>query len=586
MDFVHLHTHSEYSLCDAISPVSGIPKRAKECGQSALALTEHGVMFGAVDFYDACKKEGIKPIIGSEPYLAKQTRFDRDDPGKYRGSYHLILLCKNEVGYKNLIKIMSAAYTEGYCFKPRIDMDLLASHHEGLIALSACPAGYVSKAIDEGDYQRARSHAKRMKEIFGDDYYLEIMDHNHPDEKALNIEIVKLSRELKIPLVATNDGHRLHRSDVATSLVSGAIQTNNVVCVKFPTNLDDLYSKSTDEIHELFGNYSIDIDEAYNKSTEEMHELFSYLDSEELGSPIENTARIAEKCNFDFDFSTLHHPAFATSDGSASEVFLARLAREGLTRYLASGRIQYTDKHPEKEYLDRLERELGDITHKGYSDYFLIVQDFVSYAKVTGISVGCGKDSAGGSLVAFLIGITDIDPIDSELAFEGFLDLEHNVMPRFGIEFDCNRCVEVMEYARRRYGYEHVARIMSFERMDSIEAIRSVGRALVLPDDVIDSVVKLIPSGDAVTIDAALELSNELREMYESSPKVKMLISIAKRFEGMPRRTSTHASGIVIADRPVYEYVPLAVNNGVVVTQFETDAVSRLGLLKIDFLDL
>ncbi len=565
MDFVHLHLHSEYSLLDGACRISEIPKRAKECGHSAVALTDHGVMFGAVAFYNACKKEGVKPIIGCEVYLSKRTRFDRDY-SEDSGSNHLVLLCKNEIGYKNLIKLVTASFTEGFYQKPRIDMELLNAHHEGLIALSACLAGYIPRAIAVGDYDSARCHAQKMKEIFGDDYYLELQDHGIEEQKTVNAGIIKLSREMGIPLVATNDAHYLTRSDADSQAILLCIQTNNVISDGRPIGFET--------------------DEFYYKTTEQMHELFSYLDKEELGSPIENTVRVAEKCTFDFDFSNIYLPAFTAPDGLSSEAYLKKLSEDGLSRLLKSGRIIYTDKHPEKEYLERIEYELSVINRMGYADYFLIVQDFVGYAKKHGIPVGPGRGSGAGSLVAFLLGITDLDPLAFELLFERFLNPERVSMPDFDIDFCYNRRDEVIEYVRRRYGDDHVAQIITFGTMAARAAVRDVGRALGMSYSETDTVAKLIPRALDMTLDTALKSVKELRELYENSPEVKRLIDTARKLEGMPRHSSTHAAGVVITDRPVCEYVPLSTNGGAPVTQFDMDTVAKLGLLKFDFLAL
>ncbi len=564
-DFVHLHLHSEYSLLDGACRVSDIPKRAKECGHSAAAITDHGVMYGAVAFYNACKKEGIKPIIGCEVYLARRTRFDRDH-NEDSGSYHLVLLCKNEVGYKNLISMVTSSFVEGFYSKPRIDMELLRSHSEGLIALSACLAGYIPRAIADGDYGTASGHAKKMKAIFGEDYYLELQDHGIEEQKVINREIVKLSRELSIPLVATNDAHYLRRSDADSQAILMCIQTNNVITDGRPIGFET--------------------DEFYYKTTDEMRELFGHLDGEALGSPIENTVKVAEKCSFDFDFSKIYLPAFVPPDGLSPGDYLKRLADVGLKERVASGGIAYTDKHPKTEYLERIDYELDVINRMGYADYFLIVQDFVGYAKKNAIPVGPGRGSGAGSLVAFLLGITDLDPLAFELLFERFLNPERVSMPDFDIDFCYNRRDEVIEYVRRRYGADHVAQIITFGTMAARAAVRDVGRALGMSYAETDAVAKVIPHALDMTLDGALTSSKELREMYEDSPKVKRLIDTARALEGMPRHSSTHAAGVVITDRPVSEYVPLAVNGDVPVTQFDMDTVAKLGLLKFDFLAL
>lgn len=565
MDFVHLHLHSEYSLLDGACRIAEIPKRAKECGHRAAAITDHGVMYGTVAFYNACKKEGIKPIIGCEVYLARRTRFDRDH-SEDGGSYHLVLLCKNDTGYRNLIAMVTKAFTEGFYSKPRIDMELLEAHHEGLVALSACLAGYIPRAIADGRYDDARKHAEKMKSLFGDDYYLEIQDHGLEEQKTVNREIVKLSRELSIPMVATNDAHYLRRADADSQAVLLCIQTNNVITDGRPIGFET--------------------DEFYYKTTEEMHELFSYLDGEPTGGPIENTSVIADKCNFDFDFSKLYLPAFDLPDGVDSCAYLKTLTETGLENRLRSGRIVYTDRHPESEYRERIDYELSVINKMGYADYFLIVQDFVGFAKKEGIPVGPGRGSGAGSLVAYLLGITDLDPLVFELLFERFLNPERVSMPDFDIDFCYNRRDEVIDYVRGRYGSDRVAQIVTFGTMAARAAVRDVGRALGMSYADTDAVAKNIPHALDMTLETALKVSKTLREMYEDSPKVKKLIDTAKALEGMPRHSSTHAAGVVITDRPVSEYVPLATNGDIPVTQFDMDTVAKLGLLKFDFLAL
>ncbi len=564
-DFVHLHLHSEYSLLDGACRIAEIPKRAKECGHNAVAITDHGVMYGAVAFYNACKAEGVKPIIGCEVYLARRTRFDKDH-GEDNASYHLVLLVKNEIGYRNLIYIVSKAFEEGFYSKPRVDMELLEAHSEGLIALSACLAGFISRALSDGNYEAAREHALKMKSIFGEDYYLELQDHGIEEQKNANRGIVRLSRELSIPLVATNDAHYLRKNDADSQAILMCIQTNNVITDGRPIGFET--------------------DEFYYKTTDEMHELFGYLDGEALGSPLENTVRISEKCNFDFDFSKLYLPAFKPSDGSKSTDFLRRLAYQGFEKRVNSNRIVYTDKHPESEYRERIEYELDVIIRMGYADYFLIVQDFVMYAKNNGIPVGPGRGSGAGSLVAFLLGITDIDPLRFELLFERFLNPERISMPDFDIDFCYNRRDEVIEYVSRRYGADHVAQIVTFGTMAARAVVRDVGRALGMGYSETDEVAKNIPHALDMTLELALKESKTLRELYDASPQVKRLIDTAKALEGMPRHSSTHAAGVVITDRPVSDYVPLAMNGNIPVTQFDMDTVAKLGLLKFDFLAL
>jgi DNA polymerase-3 subunit alpha len=564
-EFVHLHLHSEYSLLDGACRITDIPKRVKECGHDACAITDHGVMYGAVAFYNACKKEGIKPIIGCEVYLARRTRFDKSH-GEDNSSFHLVLLVKNEIGYKNLIYIVTKSFTEGFYSKPRVDMELLEAHHEGLVALSACLAGAVPRAIESGDFVTAREHALKMKGLFGDDYYLEIQDHGLEEQKRVNSGIVKLSRELSIPLVATNDAHYLRRKDADSQAILMCIQTNNQITEGRPIGFET--------------------DEFYYKTTEEMRKLFGHLDGEELGSPLANTVKIADKCNFDFDFSKIFLPTFRPDDGSDPDIYIRRLSEAGLERRLAAGQITYTETHPESEYRERLEYELSVIIRMGYSEYFLIVQDFVGYAKSAGIPVGPGRGSGAGSLIAFLLGITDIDPLRFGLIFERFLNPERISMPDFDIDFCYNRRDEVIEYVRNKYGSSHVAQIITFGTMAARAAVRDVGRALGMSYADTDAVAKCIPRELDITLETALETSKDLRDMYESDEQVKRLLDTAKALEGMPRHSSTHAAGVVITDRPVYEYIPLSMNGDLLVTQFDMDTVAKLGLLKFDFLAL
>ncbi len=564
MDFVHLHLHSEYSLLDGACRISELPKRAKECGHTACAITDHGVMYGAVQFYDACKANGIKPIIGCEVYLAKRTRFDRDHDEDIQ-SYHLVLLCMNDVGYRNLIYMVTKAFTEGFYSKPRIDMELLEEHSEGLIALSACLAGYIPRSLQLGDYERAREHALKMKSIFGENYYLELQDHGIEEQRRVNAGVVRLSRELEIPLVATNDAHYLRRSDAENQAVLLCVQTGNVITEGRPIGFET--------------------DEFYYKTTEEMHSLFSYLDGEKLGSPIENTAKVAEKCNFDFDFSKLYLPAFRPDDGSEPTEYLRALALAGFEKRSSTGRISFS-KHSESEYLERIDYELSVIIKMGYAEYFLIVQDFVGWAKSQGIPVGPGRGSGAGSLVAFLIEITDIDPLEFDLLFERFLNPERVSMPDFDIDFCYDRRDEVIGYVRRRYGDDHVAQIITFGTMAARAVIRDVGRALGMSYSEVDTVAKAIPREMDITLRSALETSKELKQLYDSDSAIKRLIDTSMALEGMPRHASTHAAGVVITDRPVSDYVPLAMNGDVAVTQFDMDTSARLGLLKFDFLAL
>ena len=563
-DFVHLHLHSEYSLLDGACRIADIPARAKECGHTACAITDHGVMYGAVAFYEACKSAGIKPIIGCEVYLARRSRFDKTH-GEDDRSCHLVLLVKNETGYRNLIYMVTKGFTEGFYSKPRIDMELLRMHHDGLIALSACLAGQVPRAILNNDLDSARSAALEMKALFGDDYFFELQDHGLDEQKRVNSALIRLSRELSIPLVATNDAHYLRRRDADSQAVLLCIQTSSVISDGRPIGFET--------------------DEYYYKSTEEMRALFGSVISE-LGDPISNSAVIADRCNFDFDMSKIYLPAFKPDDGSAPDEYLARLVLSGFERRVGDGSIAFTDIHPESEYRERLEYELSVIVKMGYAEYYLIVNDFVRYAKNQDIPVGPGRGSGAGSLAAYALGITDIDPIKYDLLFERFLNPERVSMPDFDIDFCYNRRDEVIDYVRRRYGDDHVAQIVTFGTMAARAVVRDVGRALGMSYSDVDVVANCIPRELDVTLESALESSRELRELYESDERVKRLIDTSKLLEGMPRHSSTHAAGVVISDRPVYEYVPLSRNGDITVTQYDMDTVAKLGLLKFDFLAL
>ncbi len=564
-DFVHLHLHSEYSLLDGACRIAEIPERAKECGHTACAITDHGVMYGAVAFYEACKNAGIKPIIGCEVYVARRSRFNKIH-GEDDQSYHLVLLVKNETGYRNLIYMVTKSFTEGFYSKPRIDMELLSSHHDGLIALSACLAGEVPRAIMNGNIDEARETALRMKELFGDDYFLELQDHGLDEQKQVNAALIRLSRETSIPLVATNDAHYLRRRDADSQAVLLCIQTNNVISDGRPIGFET--------------------DEFYYKSTEEMKALFGNIDGGELGDPISNSVKIADRCNFDFDMSKIYLPAFRPEDGSPPDEYLRRIVYAGFDKRVRDGRIIFDDKHPEREYRERLDYELSVIVKMGYAEYYLIVRDFVDYAKSCDIPVGPGRGSGAGSLAAFSLEITDIDPIKYDLLFERFLNPERVSMPDFDIDFCYNRRDEVIEYVRRRYGDDHVAQIVTFGTMAARAVVRDVGRALGMSYSDVDAVANCIPREKDVTLASALESSRELCEMYESDERVKRLIDTSKQLEGMPRHSSTHAAGVVICDRPVYEYVPLSKNGDVTVTQYDMNTVAKLGLLKFDFLAL
>ena len=558
--FAHLHLHSEYSLLDGACRVADIPRRAKEMGQDAVAITDHGVMYGVVEFYRACVKEGVKPIIGCEVYVAKRSRFDKVHDLD-SSSYHLVLLCENETGYRNLIHMVSLAFTEGFYSKPRVDMDLLRQHHEGLIALSACLAGYIPRHIVSGEYEEAEKYAREMRGIFGEDhFYLEIQDHGLEEQKTVNRAILDISEKTGIPLVATNDVHYLRRGDAESQAILMCIQTNNVITDGRPIGFET--------------------DEFYMKSTAEMERLFA-----DYPGAIANTAKIADMCDFHFTFGETQLPRFRPEDGSEPAAYLTRLAWEGLAARVDAGHIIYTAGREESQYRERVEYELSVIEKMGYCEYYLIVWDFVRHSKSVGIPVGPGRGSGAGSLVAYLLGITDIDPLRFDLLFERFLNPERVSMPDFDIDFCYDRRDEAIAYVREKYGADHTAQIITFGTMAARAVIRDVGRALGMSYADVDEVARQIPRTLGITLADALKLDG-LKKMYDEDPDVRRLVDTAMALEGMPRHASTHAAGVVITEKPISEYVPLAVNNTIPVTQFDMNTVADLGLLKFDFLAL
>lgn len=559
-NFVHLHLHSEYSLLDGAIRISEIPKLAKENGHTAVALTDHGNMFGAVAFYKACRREGIHPVIGCEVYVAPASRFQKEH-GRDGGSYHLILLCENETGYRNLIDMVSRSYTEGFYHKPRIDMELLEQKSEGLIALSACVGGYIPQHILKGDYDSARVYASKLSEIFGPEhFYLELQDHALEDQRIVNEALVRMADDLSLPLVATNDAHYARRADADTQATLMCIQMNRTMAEGRPLGFetDEFYYKSTEEMERLFGRYP---------------------------EALENTAKIAARCRFDFQFDHLYLPVYKTPDGSAPEAYLRSLAQQGLEDKIQSGAIRFDGGHSEEEYRARMEYELRMISEMGYAEYYLIVWDFVSYAHRSRIPTGPGRGSGAGSLVAYLLNITEIDSIRYQLMFERFLNPERVSMPDFDVDFCYERRGEVIDYVTQRYGADHVAQIVTFGTLAARAAVRDVGRALGYPYAMVDEVARAVPHELNMTLDKALE-GKELSAMYESDEDTRRLIDTARALEGMPRHTSTHAAGVVITDQPVSSYVPLLENGGALVTQYDMDTVAELGLLKIDFLGL
>ena len=551
-NFIHLHLHTEYSLLDGACRIEGLMQRVKALGQTAVAITDHGVMYGCVDFYKAAKKAGVKPIIGCEVYVATRTRFDKVN--RIDGSNHLVLLCKNETGYKNLIKMVSAGFTEGFYNKPRVDHELLEEYHEGLICLSACLAGEIPQALLAGDYEKAKNLARYYEDLFGKgNYYIEIQDHGLDEQRTVLPLLVRLSRETGIPLVATNDAHYLEKEDSRMQHILICIQTNKTV------NDDDVLEFGTDEF--------------YVKSTDEMYELFSAWPE-----ACENTNRIAEMCSFDFEFGVTKLPYFVAPDGMDNKEYFVKLCRDGLLR-------RYGADVPE-DIRVRLDYEISIIDRMGYINYYLIVFDFINYAKSQGIPVGPGRGSGAGSLAAYCVGITNIDPIKYNLLFERFLNPERVSMPDFDIDFCYERRQEVIDYVIRKYGADHVAQIVTFGTMAARAAIRDVGRVLDMPYGTVDGIAKLVPMEPKMTLTKALSISRELKARYDADPQVKELIDMSLKLEGMPRHASTHAAGVVIPREAADEYVPLATNDGNPVTQFTMTTIEELGLLKMDFLGL
>lgn len=552
-DFVHLHVHSEYSLLDGANRIKELPKVAKELGMDAIAITDHGVMYGAIEFYKACKEEGIKPIIGCEVYVAPRTRFDKEAgiDNKYN---HLILLAKNNNGYKNLSKLVSIGFTEGYYYKPRIDLETLEKYHEDLICCSACLAGSIPQAILNGDMEKAEETAMWYKNLFGEDYYLEIQTNTLKEQSLVNQKLVELSRKLNIPLVATNDAHYTRKEDAYNHEVLLCIQTgkkmSDVDRMRFAT--DDFYIKSPEEVKEFFPN---------------------------LPEALENTVKIAEKCNVEFEFGHTILPNYEVpKEFSTHYDYFKKLCDDGI-------KIRYGENTP-KEILERMEYEISVIKKMGYVDYFLIVWDFINWAKSQGIPVGPGRGSGAGSIVAYAIGITDIDPIKYNLLFERFLNPERISMPDFDVDFCYERRQEVIDYVARKYGRDHVSQIITFGTMSARMVIRDVGRALDFPYSETDKLAKMVPFALHITIKKAMEQNRELKELYENNEEVHKLLDVAMGLEGMPRQASTHACGVVITKDPVDTYVPLYVNDGAISTQYTMTILEQLGLLKMDFLGL
>ena len=552
MPFAHLHVHTEYSLLDGACRIKDLPKLVKEMGQTACAITDHGVMYGAIDFYRACKAEGIKPIIGCEVYVAPRTRFDKQHEFDSEAR-HLVLLCENEEGYRNLSYLVSMAHVEGFYIKPRIDLALLREHSKGLIALSACLAGEIPRRLRSGSYEGAKEYALTLAEIFGPDhFYLELQDHGIREQAIVNQGILRLHEETGLPLVVTNDAHYLRKEDAYAHDVLLCIQTG----------------KTVDDENRM----RYEPQNFYLRTTEEMAALFP-----EYPEAVENTGKIAEMCNVEFTFGKYHLPEFKLPEGYDSFSYFKELCDKGYRERYGEG----------SEALRRqLTYEQDMIEKMGFTDYFLIVSDFVRYARSVGIPVGPGRGSAAGSMVSYCLHITDIDPIPYSLYFERFLNPERVSMPDIDMDFGDTRRGEVVEYVRRKYGEDHVAQIVTFGTMAARGVIRDVGRALNMSYADCDVIAKLIPNALHITLDEAMKLSRELRERYESEEQVKKLIDTARALEGMPRHASTHAAGVVITKDPVVDHVPLARNDDTIVCQYTMVTLEELGLLKMDFLGL
>ncbi len=553
MSFVHLHVHTEYSLLDGACRIGSMMERVQALGQSAIAITDHGVMYGCIDFYKAAKAAGVKPIIGCEVYVARRGMADRVH-GIDNDPYHLVLLCENRKGYENLCLLVSEAFLNGFYGKPRVDLQLLEKYHEGLIALSACLAGAIPQYLMNEDYEGAKSYALRMAEIFGDsNFYLELQDHGIAEQTPVNQQIMRISRETGLPLVVTNDAHYLRREDAQMQDVLLCIQTGKTV--EDPNRMkfqgDAFYLKSEEELRQLFPN---------------SQEAF------------ENTVKIADRCNLEFEFNQYHLPAFPVPEGYENGAYFRKLCEDG-----------FRERYPEApaSYCERLEYEIDVISRMGYVNYYLIVWDFIRYAKEVGIPVGPGRGSGAASIVAYCLHITEVDPMKYALIFERFLNPERVSMPDFDTDFCQERRGEVIEYVMKKYGADHVAQIATFGTMAARGAIRDVGRALNFSYAETDVVAKLVPTMPLhITLKEALNVSPKLKEMYDGDDRVKTLIDTAMSLEGMPRNTSTHAAGVVITADPVCSYVPLSRNDDTIVTQYTMTTIEELGLLKMDFLGL
>lgn len=565
MGFTHLHVHTEYSLLDGSGKIKEITERAAQLGMDALAITDHGVMYGVVDFYRAARAAGIKPIIGCEIYVAPGSRFDKESGRGEDRYYHLVLLAENNTGYKNLTKIVSRGFTEGFYYKPRVDYEVLREYSEGIIALSACLAGEVQKHLSRGMYDEAKKAAARYRDIFGEgNFFLELQDHGIAVQQTVNSGLLKLSREMSIDLVATNDVHYINASDADAHDI--------LLCIQTGKKIDD-----EDRMRYTGGQY-------YLKSPQEMEELFSYAPE-----AIENTGKIAERCNVTIEFGGTKLPRYDVPAGYTSETYLKKLCDEGIRERYSLMRGERDDecKLTREGLCDRLEYELSVIRKMGYVDYFLIVWDFINYARENAIPVGPGRGSAAGSIVAYCLKITDIDPIKYDLLFERFLNPERVSMPDIDVDFCFERRGEVIDYVVRKYGKEKVVQIVTFGTLAARGVIRDVGRVLDMPYGEVDAIAKMVPQELDITLERALQESNELRQLYDSRGDVKHLIDMSMKLEGLPRHASMHAAGVVICPEAADEYVPLSrASDGSITTQFTMTTLEELGLLKMDFLGL
>ena len=558
MAFTHLHVHTEYSLLDGSGKIKEIVKRAKDLGQTALAITDHGVMYGVIDFYRAALEVGIKPVIGCEVYVAPGSRFEKENNVSDERYRHLVLLAENNKGYSNLMKIVSKGFIEGFYYKPRVDMEILREYHEGIIALSACLAGEIPGYLNRGDYEGAKAAALRFQDIFGkDNFFLELQDHGIPEQKTVNAGLMRLSADTGIELVATNDIHYVFADDAEAHDILLCIQTQKKV-------------QDTDRMRYEGGQF-------YLKSEEEMRSLFPYA-----GQAIDNTAKISERCNVTIEFGHYKLPKFDVPEGDSAETYLAGLCRTGLKK-------RYPDVSPEqyKELEERLNYELETIKKMGFTDYFLIVWDFIKYGRDHGIAVGPGRGSAAGSIVAYSLGITNIDPIRYNLLFERFLNPERLTMPDIDVDFCYERRQEVIDYVVRKYGKDRVVQIVTFGTLQARGVLRDVGRALDMPYSKVDQIAKMVPTELGMTLDKAFEANPDFKAAYENDPEVKKLIDMSRRLEGLPRHCSMHAAGVVIANAPADDYVPLSRSaDDSITTQYTMTTLEELGLLKMDFLGL